>query len=285
MIDTCDLEAVVFGPSSNLLGVVTNPTKPLDETVSSTGMGVIFVTAGMLTSCGPYRLHQRLADKLAHQGVPSMRFDLSGIGESLAVGGGGSSIDRAAAEISEAVSELTTRTACDNVILFGLCSGADDAVQAALSDERIGGLVLMDGCGYPTRRFRRQRWLRHYGYRVLQPVVWRRQMRRWMGRTSDEVVSMPMGTDVREFPDRETAAAQFQELVDKGVRMHFIYTGGVAEYYNHADQFWDMFSDVDWRQCATTTFFSKMDHVAMLAADRQELESDVIHAIQEMTSR
>jgi len=54
------------------------------------------------------------------------------------------------------------------------------------------------------------------------------------------ILTEPLGVDVREFPDRETATRQFQSLVRRGVRLHFIYTGGVAGYYNCARQLWDM---------------------------------------------
>lgn len=141
--------AVVFGDYSHLVGVVAEPT----SVDSSDTFAVLIITAGMLPSSGPFRLHVDLARSLATENILSLRFDLSGIGESLAVGTCGSSLDRAAIEISAAIDFLSENYGITRVALFGLCSGADDALYAALQDKRIVGLFCVDGCGYRTPKF------------------------------------------------------------------------------------------------------------------------------------
>ncbi len=52
---------------------------------------------------------------------------------------------------------------------------------------------------------------------------------------------MPMGNDVREFADRDTCQQQIQQLLARGARMQWIYTGGSIDYYSYENQFFEMF--------------------------------------------
>lgn len=261
--------AVVFGKYQNLVGTVT---EPIGEPSS---VAAIFLTAGMLHHAGPYRLHVDLAHEVSKSNILSIRFDLSGIGESLGVGQGGRSIDRAANETAQAMDYLSEKYGIKKFVLFGLCSGADDSVHTALTDKRVVGVVALDGCGYRTKRFYWHRLVSHYAPRLMMLSKWTALIKRSIGTSDGTPNSLQMGTDVREFPDCDVAESVFQSLADRDVRMHFVYTGGVAEYYNYADQFFDMFQNVRWNENASTTFFPHMDHVAMLCDDREQLVRDV----------
>jgi hypothetical protein len=85
-----------------------------------------------------------------------------------------------------------------------------------------------------------------------------------------------MGTDIREYPAREEAAKLLQRLADRGTKVHFIYTGGVAHYYNHAGQFNDMFPELKHRPEITTEYFEQMDHVAYLCEDRESVAGHIV---------
>lgn len=271
--------AVVFGKYQNLVGTVTQPN---GETSS---VAAIFLTPGMLHHAGPFRLHVDLARKLADSNILSLRFDLSGIGESLGIGQGGRSIDRAANETKQAMDYLADQFGVEKFILFGLCSGADDSVHTAMADERVVGLVTLDGCGYRTRRFHWHRMISHYAPRMMMMSKWSRLIKRIAGSAAESPATLQMGTDVREFPSQDVAAKEFQTLSDRGVQMHFVYTGGIADYYNYANQFFDMFRGVTWNGQASTTFFPQMDHVAMLCEDRENLVADVTSNIVQMSQQ
>ncbi|MEM7477597.1 MAG: hypothetical protein AAF483_21630, partial [Planctomycetota bacterium] len=69
---------------------------------------------------------------------------------------------------------------------------------------------------------------------------------------------------------------------------HFLYTGGVGEYYNHAGQFDSMFprlqklqSELE-RPCITTSYYPAMDHVAFLCEHRLELVGQACRQINSM---
>jgi pimeloyl-ACP methyl ester carboxylesterase len=272
---------------------VFHPTpRPIDQKTAA-----IFITPGMLHSAGPFRLHVDLANTLGSRGVASLRFDLSGIGESLPIGSGGRSLDRASSEIRQAIDWLQEQHGTQQLILFGLCSGADDALHAAQQDPRVCGVVAMDACGYPTPRFYWNRVIHHYVPRLTSIHAWKRLVRRVLGQThasrwllrafpetsKPEYSTMPMGTDLREYPTREIAKQEFQRLVDQECRMHLIYTGGVSDTYNYAEQFFDMLRGVRWKNLASVDYFPQMDHVAILCEDRQKLVDRVADRIVDFT--
>jgi hypothetical protein len=84
---------VVFGEEKNLFGIINQPHQD-----STNAVGVIMLTAGMLHHVSSYRFHVLLGRRLEHYGIPSLRFDLSGIGESLPGGKKHDSLHRAATE-------------------------------------------------------------------------------------------------------------------------------------------------------------------------------------------
>lgn len=261
-------QAIVFGSHDHLVGVWNAPTQ---QPSPPRDVAVVMVTPGMLPSSGPFRLHIDLAKRLAESSIASFRFDLSGIGESLAIGTAGRSIDRAAGEISGAIDWLAETQGIQKVLLFGLCSGADDSIQAALSDDRIAGVVAMDGCGYQVPGFRLHRWRSHYLPRMMRPRKWISLGTKFFKAKQAVPSSLSPGTDVREFPDRDQAAAELLTLARRHTQVHFVYTGGVSEYYNHAGQFRTMFPELHGRSEITHQFFPEFDHVAFRVEDRDRL--------------
>ncbi|GAB5516886.1 alpha/beta fold hydrolase [Rhodopirellula baltica] len=281
-------QAVVFGSHHHLVGIFHSTSNPVDAETA-----VIFVTPGMLHNAGPFQLHVDIARRLGRRGVASFRFDLSGIGESLPVGASGRSIDRASDEIREAIDWLQEQHGIQKVILFGLCSGADDSIHAAQKDSRVSGIITMDACGYPTRRFRWNRIRHHYAPRLASSAAWKRLSRRVIGKISamnwllrllpdssgPEYSTMPMGSDLREYPSREAAEVEFQQLVNRGCRLHMIYTGGALEIYNYAEQFFEMLPGVQWNDLVTVDFYPEMDHVAILCEDRKKVVDRVTERV------
>ncbi len=273
-------QAIIFGQYNHLLGVssVTTTSDKVDT-------AVIIMTAGMLHNVGPYRMYVELARSLTEQGIPSLRFDISGIGDSLGVGSAGKSIDRAAAEAVEAMDYLQKKQSIKHFIFFGLCSGADDSIQAALHDERIKGVILMDGLAYSTLQFKLRQLVLPMKM-MLRPEKWLKKIKALKARPSSKSApaSLAMGGDIREYPETpEQAARELQQLLDRGTSLHFIYTGGTDDY-NYARQFYDMLPAVDWKGADSTQFFPHMDHVATLCEDRQELISHVTEKALQMVS-
>lgn len=286
--------AHVFGTFENLLGVYT----PAEATTVG-DIGVIMLTPGMLHHVGPFGLHVELARGLAAQRIPSLRFCLSGIGESLAVGAAGESTQRAVDEVRQAMDFLQSTYGLRRFILFGLCSGADDSVNVALADERVIGTALLDGCGYRTVGF----YIRKYGTQLPRKIarralrwgsrIWGSRMRSWSKRLLSQASeshsndfaaaptspTLPAGDDVREFPDRRQAERELQQLVDRSVEMLFLYTGGVGQYFNHRQQFSAMFPKLKTHGKVEVHYFEQLDHVVRLAEDRRFVVKQLVHWI------
>lgn len=266
---------ICYGDFDHLVGI-DQPARPNAPDLATT---VVMLTPGMLHHVGPMDLHVRLADSLSEHGIASFRFDLSGIGESLGIGSASAdSLDRARDEISQTIDWLDRKRPGDRIILFGLCSGADDAFHAAQTDPRVNGIICVDGLGYPTKGFRYHRWRSHYLPRIFSGRKWLRFASSVLGGklSAKAPQSLTGGEDIREFPGLESARPRLRELAERGVGMEFIYTGGVAEYYNHAGQFRKMFPFVEQFPHVRSHYFPRMDHVATLREDRQKLIQHVV---------
>ncbi len=272
----------VFGELDHLVGVHSSISTDyqkksncqLEEGRSRTA--VILLTPGMLHHVGPYRLHTHIAKSLSQSGIPSFRFDLSGIGESLAVGSHGSSLSRATKEVQQAMDFLQAEYGYQNFALFGLCSGADDAIPAALADERITAAFLMDGCGYRTRSFWYHYLTKKYLPKLFRWSKWQALFRSLTSAKAEKIsTTMPLAFDIREFPERIQAHRDIQSLVDRGVQLHFLYTFGVIEYYSYADQFYEMFPSLRNRSEVQVSYLPNMDHTAMLIEDRRNLVATI----------
>lgn len=269
--------AVVFGDSEHLVGVYREVRSDIVAQSGPSRVAVLLLTPGMLHSAGPFRLHTDIANALADSGLPSLRFDLSGIGESLPVGSEYDSLDRAAHEIGQAIDYLQAHHGVERVICFGLCSGADDALHAALNDHRIIGLFAMDGCGYRTFKYFWYAFRRKYLPKLLSIQKWRRYFATGYGHAEAVPSTLQLGEDIREFPSRELAENQIDQLVGRGVGVHFHYTGGVIEYYSYANQFHDMFPNLarklqgNDRASVSVSYQPDSDHVAFLTSHRRDL--------------
>jgi pimeloyl-ACP methyl ester carboxylesterase len=255
---------IVFGDLKHLSGVYCSA-----EAGTKRDFSVIMLNPGMLNRTGPMRLHVQLARRLAAAGISSLRFDLSGIGESLGIGVSGSSLERAAREIRWAIDWLHSQQGIRRCVLLGICSGADDSLAAATTDPRVIGCCMLDGCGYPTARH-----YLHWGLRKVQrwtaATKWQELWDQCRGQAS-QPASMPMGTDIREYPGRDESEAALLTLVERGVRFQFLYTGGVVDYYSYPNQFHDMFPRLAGHPSIEVHYRPAWDHLISLQVDRSEL--------------
>ena len=136
-------EALLIGSDHAVVGVFT-PT--LDKVGGCSDMAAICITAGLLHHVGPHRLHVLLARALAKQGISTLRFDLSGIGDSAIRTDDLIANEVPVQEINDAIEMLETR-GFTRFILFGICSGAMRAAKAALGNPKITGIILVNTGG------------------------------------------------------------------------------------------------------------------------------------------
>jgi pimeloyl-ACP methyl ester carboxylesterase len=258
---------VLFSAQS-LVGVLTQA----DEESDARRPTVVFLNAGMVHRVGPNRLHVRLARVLARRGFASLRFDLSGIGDSPARIDGASLHDTALRDVRDALDFVATEHEASTFVLVGLCSGADLAFRAALADERVVGGVLIDGFPYHTFRSRLHRRARYYAWQLRG-----RNWRKLLGgnspvlsrlRRSPKPVPSPGALRQRDVPSKDEANAGLHALTERGVRLLVLNTPD--RDYSYRRHFTDTFPTVRSDRIQVT-FFPDADHTFTLRANQDQL--------------
>jgi uncharacterized protein len=120
---------------SILYGVVHDPR-------SNAKRGVLMVAAGAYR-VGPHRQFLLLARDWAAGGIPVMRFDYQGQGDS--EGAGAFNFDSLMHDIRSAIDCFTSAVpGIERVVLWGLCEAALNSLLYARRDPRVDGLVLVN---------------------------------------------------------------------------------------------------------------------------------------------
>lgn len=270
--------AILIGRQHHMTGILCGPERGIPRAERP---AVILLNAGLLHRIGPHRLYVDMARDLAALGFLTLRVDLCGIGDSPPRKDALTFADGAVADVRRAMDHLSRQHGVTSFILGGLCSGADNAFQTAVVDERVCGLILLDWYAYRTKLF----YLRHYGPRIFRFQPWRNKLLRGLHRLGAQSGG-PQRNDVdpyaREFPPREIVAAQLDAMFRRGTHGLFIYTAGQSMFYNHRSQFPRMFGGVEFRGRARWDFFAESDHTFTLLQNRHQLRGIVVDWIQDV---
>ena len=139
---------------------------------STTSTGVLILVGGPQYRVGSHRQFVLLARYLAAAGIPTMRFDVRGMGDSTGA-------PRSFAEIDDDLHAAVEQffLSCPNLrrlVLWGLCDAASAALFYAYQDQRIQGLVLVNPWVF-TEQGAAKTYLKHYYLRRLfNPDLWRK---------------------------------------------------------------------------------------------------------------
>jgi pimeloyl-ACP methyl ester carboxylesterase len=256
--------AHIFGRHHNLLGIITERTGWPRQ-----GPPVIILNAGIIHRVGPSRFAVEFARHLAEAGHRVLRFDLGGIGDSAPVSEDGGLEAAVRRDIKDAIDLMADG---GGVVLFGLCSGADNAFYIGGEDERVSGVVLVDPAVHSTPLYRIRRLVR----RLVSGRSW------WSvlsGRSFGLRYRRPLNpADVRPpgffglltLP-RERAIANARLMSARGVEFLYILTGGVLRYCNYPGQVADALDgairepllQVEWRPDADHMLTRREDRLWM----------------------
>jgi hypothetical protein len=260
-----------FGPEQRLAGIITEPSG------ASARHGCILVSAGLMPKAGPYRLYAELARRLADEGIVSLRFDLGGIGESPVDSSGLPLRERTEREVRAAIDHVSSEFGLDGVTLAGLCSGAEDSLRSADRDERVSGVVMIDPFAYRARGWFWRHALHRAGRRMLRALGVHAPVPKPDG-------GRPRLVEYR-YMEQPEAAAILARLIERGTRLHFVYTAGVRESFNHPSELAAAFPGLDFRDRVRVDFLSHLDHTQLLAADRATLVETIADPLCAATSR
>ena len=217
--------AVQFGRTGTLAGVLATPTATAAATAADDALPLLVMPrSALLKGAAPRRLTVELARAARERGLQSLRFDLGGCGDSGERPAGETDDAAAVNDVCDALDFLARPDPQRRFVLLGVNADLDAIVRVAAEDERVAGLVSINGPAFRTGGY----WLR----RCARALVFSGSGR------PDDSEGRAAGRLAR---DRHAFAAAIQVLADRGVRMLHVYSGGAtAREFNHARQFWSM---------------------------------------------
>jgi alpha-beta hydrolase superfamily lysophospholipase len=170
--------AIVIGqPFGQLFGVLSEPVG-----AGRAGPSAVFLNAGAVRRIGPNRLWVEAARSWAARGVPSLRIDLEGIGDTDGDAGryrdvGNFYTDAIGGQVRAVLDELDRRDLGPPFILVGLCAGGYWAFHTAATDRRVIASLILNpralqwDAGLLTRREARK--MARLGTRTLWTSILR----------------------------------------------------------------------------------------------------------------
>lgn len=255
-----------FGPKDKLFGILTHP----DEGKAVAGAPIaVVLNAGIVHRIGPFRLHVKLARQLAERGFTTLRMDLSGLGDSQARSGKiESNQSRAVLDVADALDYLTEHTGTNQFVVLGLCSGAFNAHQVAVQDSRIVGSVFLDGIVFRTFGF----YVRHHLMRMFRFRFWRNFFKRRLFATASTDESEGSSLAEAEFfgedLDRDSVVNDLKGMLNRGVRMLFLYTDGYDDICGRT-QFQEMYGLQPDDGALQVEYYPKSEHTFRLIENRE----------------
>ena len=272
-------KAVLFGPERRLVGVWTAAPS---STHADDAPTVLIFNSGLVPHSGIWRLHVRLARALAERGVSSLRFDLSGIGDSGAPGDGLPLDQIVRQDIDAAIDYVREIQRAERVVTLGLCSGARDALDTAMRHDAVVGVVAIDLIAdLQTWQFHAV----HFGERLLNLQSWKNTLSGRNGRlqsmlgvrsngetratTLDDAPIAEAG--VRTLLSRSELHDRISQLVRRNARLLFLFSGGLEDNYNHERQFRTALPDLARAPGLTVDYFPEANHTFKNAGHQRAL--------------
>jgi len=150
-----------------LIGIIHKP-----DTYKQSGMLVI--VGGPQYRVGSHRQFVLLARRLAKSGIPVMRFDYRGMGDS---SGKARTFEDIDLDIRLAIDAFIQQVPdLKKIYLWGLCDAATAALLYAVNDSRVAGLILLNPW-VRTESGEAKTYLKHYYFRRLfEKEFWKKML-------------------------------------------------------------------------------------------------------------
>ncbi len=283
-------EAVVrFGAQKSLVGVVTDP----ENGTATGGLGCVFLNAGFTPRIGPQRLSVLLARRLAAIGIPALRFDFSGIGDSPSRQDNMSFADSTVSETQEAMSLLAATRGVQHFVLIGVCWGADNALRVSQVDERVVGVGAVDFYALFSMRY----LVRTHRGRLADPRSWWRLLRGAspaIGRALGGLLELAKqrraargdtSGDLLPVKAPATVVAELRAGIERGVEMCFVYARGAPSYDQYVMNFAAPMRDLEGPGRLRIELFDDADHVFTLLSNQGALMDALVEWTRQLAAR
>jgi exosortase A-associated hydrolase 1 len=148
-----------------LTGIVSAPASPSPR-------GVLIVVGGPQYRAGSHRQFTLLARELAERGIPAMRFDYRGMGDST---GDPRSFETVTEDLRTAIDHfMASQPGLRELVLWGLCDGASASLFYAQHDARVCGLILLNPWVRTSQGMARATMKHYYRSRLFDAGLWRK---------------------------------------------------------------------------------------------------------------
>ena len=167
---TCEQALILDCDGDELVAVISATTEKAE-------LGVLVIVGGPQYRVGSHRQFVLLARQLSAAGVPAMRFDQRGTGDSCGAIRGFETIT---ADIETAINVFTRMCpSIRGVVLWGLCDAASAALLywRATADARVIGMVLLNPWVRSDETLARAHVRHYYPARLLQREFWQKLTR------------------------------------------------------------------------------------------------------------
>ena len=277
--------AVQFGRSASLMGILSRPPSELPIRRPA----VVILNTGIAHRVGHHRMYVTMARELAALGHLAFRFDLSGIGDSASRGDGLSPIEAHHADLSEALDWLTAKYNVNEVVLIGLCSGADIALSYGHSDKRVAGLVLLDPTIPPTVRF----YAHYIGRRLTQLRSWWsfvsgrgriwQELIIWVKSAFGATPAQP--ASAADHRIRKELEQLYLKSLDRNLKLLVVLTGGPLQgRQSYREQIFEALPNVPFQGRVSVEHFRDADHTFTSESARTRLQELVLGLVRALSS-
>ena len=219
-----------YGENNRGLGMITLPNNVQGVPV------VVMLNSGLLHRAEPYRLNVLTGRRLAEIGYICLRVDLSGKGDTPA---------RKELTNRESVAldwryikqSITQSFGQRNIIVMGLCSGADNCVKIAAQDSDVKGLILMDSVANKDDGFNRRKLLNYITNIYKWPILLKKIFKIIGNVQSANDLVLANRASLRDPPNDQDFRQCFAHLMASDGKILAIFTGFALSYYNIQGQF------------------------------------------------
>lgn len=144
----------------------------LHPSESASDLGVVVVVGGPQYRVGSHRQFVLLARGLAEAGLPTLRYDYRGMGDS---DGAFRDFEQIDTDIAAAVDALVAaHPNIKRVVLWGLCDAASAILFYARNDPRVAGVVLLNPWVRTEEGLAKARMKHYYAGRLFSADLWKR---------------------------------------------------------------------------------------------------------------
>jgi pimeloyl-ACP methyl ester carboxylesterase len=270
--------ALRFGRESHLVGVLSRPS----GAANTARTAAILLNAGLINHVGPHRLHVRMARHLAEHGIPCLRFDFSGIGESATTSRAGTAPQ--VSDVRDAIDRLVADSVAVEFVLYGICAGAVYAYQTALVDDRVAGVVLCDGYLYRSWKTRPLYYFRKIRSMASLSAYVRGMFRSLLGnKSSSDPESAALDITTGSIPP-ETYAEGLASIERRGGWVAQVISGSYPDLYNYANQFGERFRSYRFGNRITADYLFEVDHTFITRAAQNRVAELVTEKIRSRES-